>query len=84
MLSPPGEKNQLCLVLGLKSPKDHGVIKGAKTSLREKKNLFLQLHCATGEPGLFKLTIIMNNGSFILQIREVYLYLLRTMLEFPG
>lgn len=33
---------------------------------------------------MFKLTIIMNNGSFVLQIREVYSYLLRTMLEFPG
>lgn len=83
MLSPPGEKNQHCLVLGLKSPKDHGVIKGAKSSLREEK-LFLQLHCATGESGLFKLTIIMNNGSFVLQIREVHIYLLRTILEFPG
>lgn len=83
MLSPPGEKNQHCLVLGLKRPKDHGVIKGAKSSLREEK-LFLQLHCATGEPGLFKLTIMMNNGSFVLQIRRVYIYLLRTILEFPG
>ena len=26
----------------------------------------------------------MNNGSFVLQVRKIHIYLLRTMLEFPG